>query len=83
MHTAGEKKKGQCAIFFRKTTSTYPQLPSKPRNTETLIEDLSPLFIMEKEQGSGILCRVLDEREEVVVDRERNVCDPIFSVGSV
>ena len=38
---------------------------------------------MEKEQGSGILCRVLDEREEVVVDRERNVCDPILSVCSV
>ena len=38
---------------------------------------------MEKEQGSRILCRVLDEREEVVVDRERNVCDPILSVGSV
>ena len=38
---------------------------------------------MEKEHGSGILCRVLDEREEVVVDRERNVCDPILSVGSV
>ena len=38
---------------------------------------------MEKEQGSGILCRVLDEREELVVDRERNVCDPILSVCSV
>ena len=38
---------------------------------------------MEKEQGSGILCRFLDEREEVVVDRERNVFDPILSVCSV
>ena len=38
---------------------------------------------MEKEQGSGILCTVLDEREEVVVDRERNVCDPILSVCNV
>ena len=38
---------------------------------------------MEKEQGLGVLCRVLDEREEVVVDRERNVCDPVLSVGSV
>ena len=38
---------------------------------------------MEKESGLGVLCRVLDEREEVVVDRERNVCDPIRSVGSV
>ena len=25
----------------------------------------------------------MDEREEVVVDRERNVCDPVLSVGSV
>ena len=38
---------------------------------------------MEKEQSSGILCRVLDEREEVVIDRERNVFDPILSVCSV
>ena len=38
---------------------------------------------MEKEQGSGILCRVLVEIEEVVVDRESNVCDPILSVCSV
>ena len=29
------------------------------------------------------MCRVLDEREEVVVDRERNVLDPILSVCSV
>ena len=40
-------------------------------------------FIMEKEQSSWILCRVLDEREEVVIDRERNVFDPILSVCSV
>ena len=38
---------------------------------------------MDKEQSSGILCRVLDEREEVVIDRERNVFDPIMSVCSV
>ena len=38
---------------------------------------------MEKEQGLGVLCRVLDEREEFVVDRERNVCDPVLSVGNV
>ena len=37
-------------------------------------------FIMEKEQSLGILCRVLDEREEVDIDRERNVFDPILSV---
>ena len=39
-------------------------------------------FIIEKEQSSGILCRVLDERE-VVIDRERNVFDPILSVCNV
>ena len=38
---------------------------------------------MEKEHSLGRLCRVLDEREEVVVDRERNVFDPILSVCSV
>ena len=38
---------------------------------------------MEKEQSSGILCRVLDEREEVVIDREMNVFDPILLVCSV
>ena len=38
---------------------------------------------MEKEQGLGLLCKVLDEREEVVVNRERNVCDLVLSVGSV
>ena len=38
---------------------------------------------MEKEQGLGVLCIVLDEREEVIVDRERNVCDPVLSVGNV
>ena len=48
-----------------------------------MFEELSPLFITEKEHGLGVLCRVLDKREEVVVDRERNVCDPVLSVGSV
>ena len=38
---------------------------------------------MEKAQSSGILCRVLDEREEMVIDRKRNVFDPIMSVCSV
>ena len=38
---------------------------------------------MEKEQGLGVLCRVLDEREEFVVDREINVCDHVLSVGNV
>ena len=38
---------------------------------------------MEKEQSLGVLCRVLDEREEFVVDSERNICDPVLSVGNV
>ena len=38
---------------------------------------------MEKEQGSGILCRILNEREEDIFDRHRNVFDPILSVCSV
>ena len=38
---------------------------------------------MEKEQGLGFLCKVLDERKEFVIDRERNVCDPVLSVGNV
>ena len=41
------------------------------------------MFVMEKEQGLGVLFRVLDEREEFVADRERNVCDPVLSVGNV
>ena len=38
---------------------------------------------MEREQGLGVLSRVLDEREQFVVDRDRNVCDPVLSVGNV
>ena len=55
----------------------------KPWNTETLFEEFSPLFIMENDQGLGVLCRVLDEREEVVIDGEINVCDLVLSVVSV
>ena len=52
-------------------------------NSEILVEDLLPLRIIEKDQSSGVLCRVLDEREEAIIDRERNVFDPILSVCSV
>ena len=38
---------------------------------------------MEREQGLRVLSRVLDEREEFVVDRDINVYDPILSVGNV
>ena len=52
-------------------------------NSEILVEDLLPLLIMEKYQSSGVLCRVLDEREEVVIDRERNFFDPNLLVCNV
>ena len=38
---------------------------------------------MEREQGLGVLNWVLDEREEFIVDRDRNVYDPILSVENV
>ena len=38
---------------------------------------------MEREQGLGVLSRVLDEREEFIVDRDRNVCDLVLSIGNV
>ena len=38
---------------------------------------------MEKDQRSGVLCRVLDEREEAAVDRDGNVFEPILSVCSI
>ena len=38
---------------------------------------------MEKYQSSGVLCRVLHEREEAVIDREGNVFDPIMSICNV
>ena len=38
---------------------------------------------MEREQGLRVLIRVLDGREEFVVDRDRNVYDPILSVENV
>ena len=38
---------------------------------------------MEREQGLGVLSRVLDENEEFVVDRDRNVCDLVLSIGNV
>ena len=38
---------------------------------------------MEREQGLGVLSRVLYDREEFVVNRDRNVCDPVLSVGNV
>ena len=38
---------------------------------------------MEKEQGFEVVNRVLDEREEFMVDRDINVYDPVLSVGNV
>ena len=48
-----------------------------------LLKTYCHCFIMEKEQSSGILCKVLDEREEVVIDMERNSLDHILLVCSV
>ena len=38
---------------------------------------------MERERGLEVLSRVLDEREEFVLDRDRNIYDPILSVRNV
>ena len=38
---------------------------------------------MEREHGLGVLSRVLDEREEFVADRDKNVCHPVLLVGNV
>ena len=38
---------------------------------------------MEREQGLGVVSRVLDERGEFVVDRDRNVYDLVLLVGEV
>ena len=38
---------------------------------------------MEREQGLGVVSRVLDEKEEFVVDRDINVYDPALSVGEL
>ena len=38
---------------------------------------------MEKEKGLEGLTRVLDEREELLVDREGGVYDPFMSMGNV
>ena len=38
---------------------------------------------MEIEQGLMVLSRVLDEREEFIIDRDRNVYDLVLLVGEV
>ena len=38
---------------------------------------------MDKEKGLQWFNRILDEREECVVDRDRGIYDPFLSVGSV
>ena len=38
---------------------------------------------MDKEKGLEFLNRILDEREEFLVDRDRGVYDPFLSVGNV
>ena len=38
---------------------------------------------MDKEKGLQGFNRILDEREECLVDRDKGVYDPFLSVGSV
>ena len=78
------KEEGTMRHFFPKVNfyiSNSYQVSLK--TLKFLLKTCCRCFIMEKEESSGILCRVLDEREEVVIDRERNVFDPILSVCNV
>ena len=56
---------------------------SKLRILELCLENYCHFFVMEKEKGLEGLNRVLDEREEFMVDRDRSVCDPFLLVGNV
>ena len=55
----------------------------KPRILELYLENYRRFSVMEKEKGLEVLNRVLDEREEFMVDRDRSVCDPFLSAGNV
>ena len=47
-----------------------------PGSSKTLIR--VGCVIMEKGQGSVLICKLLDGKEEVIVDREGNIFNPIF-----
>ena len=57
------------APYFLKVNSFASVSYQVSLNYEILVEDLFSLLIMEKDQTSGVLCRVLDEREEAVINR--------------
>ena len=38
---------------------------------------------MERKKGLEVLNRILDEREEFMVDRDRNVYEPVLSIENV
>ena len=53
-------------------------------NTQALTVELPLLFyIIDKEKGLQGFNRILDEREECLVDRDKGVYDPFLSMGSV
>ena len=84
LHTVSEKKTRTVRHLFPKVNfyiSDNYQVSLK--TLRFLLKNYCRCFIMEKEQSSRILCRLLDEIEEVVIDRERNVFDPILSICSV
>ena len=70
-------------LFLKVNFYIFDSYPVSLKTPKLLLKTYCRCFIMEKEKSSGILCRVLDEREEVVIDRERNMFDPILSVCSV
>ena len=55
----------------------------KLRTFELYSQNYRRFSIMEKEKGLEGLNRVLDEREEFLVDRDKSVYDPFLSVGNV
>ena len=40
-------------------------------------------FVMEQSQESILFYRVLYEKEEAIVDKDKNIFDPIMSIGSI
>ena len=44
LHATGEKKKGQCAIFFQKSTSTYLIVTRLALKLRDFVEELLLLF---------------------------------------
>ena len=50
---------------------------------ELYSQDCLHFYIMDKEKGLEGFNRILDEREECLVDRDRGLYDPFLSVGKV